>query len=113
MPDIVTISDSTLSAQVSALGAELLRLQDHDGLDLLWDGDPAFWTGRSPLLFPILSAVTGPPAPALPAPRRLPGARRGLRAARGGWRRARRHGDSIHSSSASTSPTRSKVGRCA
>jgi galactose mutarotase-like enzyme len=59
MPDIVTISDSTLSAQVSALGAELLRLQDHDGLDLLWDGDPAFWTGRSPLLFPIVGEVRG------------------------------------------------------
>ncbi|MDP2329770.1 MAG: aldose 1-epimerase family protein [Reyranella sp.] len=54
MADIVAITDPRLSAQVSALGAELVSLQDRDGSDLLWDGDPAFWTGRSPLLFPIV-----------------------------------------------------------
>ena len=59
MADIVTISNSRLSAQVSALGAELVRLQDRDGSDLLWDGDPAFWTGRSPLLFPIVGEARG------------------------------------------------------
>jgi galactose mutarotase-like enzyme len=59
MPDTVSISDSMLSAQVSALGAELIRLQDRAGSDLLWDGDPAFWTGRSPLLFPIVGEAMG------------------------------------------------------
>ncbi len=59
MADIVAISDSRLSAQVSALGAEFVRLQDRDGSDLLWDGDPAFWTGRSPLLFPIVGEAKG------------------------------------------------------
>ncbi|MBI3199421.1 MAG: aldose 1-epimerase family protein [Rhodospirillales bacterium] len=59
MADIVAISDSALSARISAKGAELVRLQDRDGLDLLWDGDPAFWTGRSPLLFPIVGEAKG------------------------------------------------------
>lgn len=59
MPDTVSISDSTLGAQVSALGAELIRLQDRAGSDLLWNGDPAFWTGRSPLLFPIVGEAMG------------------------------------------------------
>ena len=59
MPDIVTISDSTLSAQVSSQGAELVRLRDRNGLDLLWDGDPAFWNGRSPILFPIVGEAKG------------------------------------------------------
>lgn len=59
MDDTVAISDSALSARISATGAELVRLQDHDGLDLLWDGDPAFWTGRSPLLFPIVGEAKG------------------------------------------------------
>jgi galactose mutarotase-like enzyme len=54
MTDYVAISDSTLGASISALGAELVRLQDREGRDLLWDGDPAFWTGRAPLLFPIV-----------------------------------------------------------
>ncbi len=52
--EVVSISDSLLSARISATGAELVRLQDRDGLDLLWDGDPAFWTGRAPLLFPMV-----------------------------------------------------------
>jgi len=59
MADIVAISCSALSARISATGAELVRLQDRDGLDLLWDGDPAFWTGRSPLLFPIVGEAKG------------------------------------------------------
>lgn len=59
MADTVSISDSTLSAQISSLGAELVRLQDGGGLDLLWDGDPAFWSGRSPLLFPIVGEAKG------------------------------------------------------
>ena len=54
MADLVSISDSTLSAQISAAGAELQRLQDRDGSDLLWNGDPAVWAGRAPLLFPLV-----------------------------------------------------------
>jgi galactose mutarotase-like enzyme len=53
----VTISSSRLHADVSANGAELVRLQDSKGRELLWNGDPAFWTGRSPLLFPIVGQV--------------------------------------------------------
>jgi galactose mutarotase-like enzyme len=53
----VTISSPQLRAEVSANGAELIRLQDEQGRDWLWDGDPSFWTGRSPLLFPIVGRV--------------------------------------------------------
>lgn len=59
MTETVSISSPALSAQISALGAELVRLQDGAGRDLLWDGDPAFWTGRSPLLFPIVGEAKG------------------------------------------------------
>jgi galactose mutarotase-like enzyme len=48
-----------MSAGISALGAELQWLRDADGRDLLWDGDPAFWNGRAPILFPIVGAVAG------------------------------------------------------
>ena len=53
----VSISSAALSAEISASGAELVRLHDHAGADLLWDGDPAVWNGRSPLLFPIVGEV--------------------------------------------------------
>jgi galactose mutarotase-like enzyme len=53
----VIISSPQMRAQVSAEGAELIRLQDEQGRDWLWNGDPVFWTGRSPLLFPIVGRV--------------------------------------------------------
>ncbi|WP_445501915.1 aldose 1-epimerase family protein [Microvirga sp. G4-2] len=53
----VTLSNDHLKAQISSQGAELVRLCDEQGRDLLWDGDPAFWTGRSPLLFPIVGRL--------------------------------------------------------
>lgn len=55
----VSISTAALSAEISATGAELIRVQDRTGAELLWDGDPAFWNGRSPLLFPIVGEVKG------------------------------------------------------
>jgi galactose mutarotase-like enzyme len=56
-PDLVRIASPALSAQINPLGAELWRLQDAEGRDLLWDGDPAWWSGRAPLLFPIVGRV--------------------------------------------------------
>ncbi len=55
----VSISTAALSAEISATGAELVRLQDRAGADLLWDGNPAVWNSRSPLLFPIVGEVKG------------------------------------------------------
>lgn len=51
------IGSADLSAEISALGAELVALDTADGRSLLWHGDPAWWPGRSPLLFPIVGRV--------------------------------------------------------
>jgi galactose mutarotase-like enzyme len=53
----VTIDNGTLGATVAARGAELQRLHTANGEDLLWDGDPLVWAGRSPLLFPVVGSV--------------------------------------------------------
>jgi galactose mutarotase-like enzyme len=53
---VVTIGHADLQAQISSRGAELVALR-HRRSDVLWDGDPGFWTGRSPLLFPIVGRV--------------------------------------------------------
>ena len=53
------IGSSQLSAAIDPLGAQLSLLRDASGQDLLWDGDPAFWTGRAPLLFPIVGTLAG------------------------------------------------------
>jgi galactose mutarotase-like enzyme len=57
--DLVTLVSSELSADVAALGAELVRLDDAVGDPLLWNGDPAHWAGRAPLLFPIVGGLAG------------------------------------------------------
>lgn len=54
-----TIVSAALSATIASLGAELQTLQTADGRDLLWDGDPAFWTGRAPILFPVIGMLNG------------------------------------------------------
>lgn len=51
------LRNSNLEAQVSPLGAELVALRDASGRDFLWNGDPAYWKGRAPLLFPIVGKV--------------------------------------------------------
>lgn len=59
--DIIRISGGRggLSAEINTLGAELWALRDGEGRDLLWNGEVAFWTGRAPILFPIVGAVAG------------------------------------------------------
>ena len=55
----VSLSSGDLTAEVSPLGAQLSSLRDRAGRDLLWDGDPSVWSGRAPLLFPIIGTLAG------------------------------------------------------
>jgi len=56
-PASVVIRSEHLTAEISPHGAELIRLQDRDGRDLLWNGCEKWWTGRAPLLFPIVGRL--------------------------------------------------------
>jgi galactose mutarotase-like enzyme len=53
----LTIGSGALTAQINPLGAQLSILRDRSGRDLLWDGNPDFWNGRAPLLFPIVGSL--------------------------------------------------------
>jgi galactose mutarotase-like enzyme len=55
----ISLRSAELSAEVNPLGAQLSVLRDADGHDLLWNGDPAVWAGRAPLLFPIVGTLAG------------------------------------------------------
>lgn len=57
--DWIGISNDYLSAAINPLGAELSSLREADGRELMTDGDPAWWTGRAPLLFPIIGELAG------------------------------------------------------
>jgi galactose mutarotase-like enzyme len=57
--DWIAIRSDQLSARIDPLGAQLSSLRDAADRDLLWDGDPAVWSGRAPLLFPIVGMLAG------------------------------------------------------
>lgn len=68
--DLRRITGGGMTAAIADPGAELQALHLADGRPLLWHGDAAFWTGRAPLLFPIVGrapedriAVDGQVAP--------------------------------------------------
>lgn len=52
------LSSDTATVEIKPLGAELVSFKRTDtGLEYMWSGDAAFWTGRSPVLFPIVGSV--------------------------------------------------------
>lgn len=49
-----TIENEFLKAEVLSLGAELISLiSKDDGTECIWQGDEKYWTGHSPIMFPI------------------------------------------------------------
>jgi galactose mutarotase-like enzyme len=55
----VSISSDELTADFDPRGAQLSALRTRDGIDLLWNGDASIWSGRAPLLFPIVGVLAG------------------------------------------------------
>jgi galactose mutarotase-like enzyme len=52
------IENERLSAAADTLGAELAWIYDKsEDRDILWRGSPAGWTGRAPLLFPVVGGL--------------------------------------------------------
>lgn len=56
---LYTISNGTYTAQVDSLGAQLVSLKGPDGWEYIWTGDPAYWTGHAPVLFPMVGGLRG------------------------------------------------------
>lgn len=46
-----------LRAAARTLGGELVSLKDGKGQEYIWEGDPAFWSGQNPVLFPIVGSL--------------------------------------------------------
>lgn len=50
------MKNEVLTVEVSSHGAELQSIRKN-GTEYLWQGDPAYWGRRSPVLFPIVGSV--------------------------------------------------------
>lgn len=53
-----TIKNENLTVTIDSLGAQLQSITAADGTEYLWNGDPAYWTGRAPVLFPYVGRLT-------------------------------------------------------
>ena len=53
----ISLSTPSLTASVRTLGGELVSLKDQAGTEYIWQGDPAFWSGQNPILFPIVGSL--------------------------------------------------------
>ena len=51
-----TLKNDILSIAVNNHGAELTSIKKN-GVEYLWQADPAFWKRHSPVLFPIVGSV--------------------------------------------------------
>ncbi|MBO5274023.1 MAG: hypothetical protein J6I45_05355 [Clostridia bacterium] len=51
-----TMKFGSIEAVVDTFGGELISFKK-DGREYAWPGDPAYWTGRAPVLFPVVCAL--------------------------------------------------------
>lgn len=53
-----SISNGVICVEVSPVGAEVQSIKDAaNGREYLWQGDARWWSGRSPILFPIVGGM--------------------------------------------------------
>lgn len=53
----LTIRKNGLTARTDTLGGELVSFRDRQGTEYIWNGNPAYWSGRNPVLFPIVGGL--------------------------------------------------------
>ena len=54
---ISTISNGIISVSVSNVGATVKSVKNEQGEEFIWQGDPAFWGGTAPILFPVCGGL--------------------------------------------------------
>ena len=57
MSSIYTIKNDLLTVEISDKGAEIQSVRSCDGKEFIWQGAPAFWNKRAPVLFPIFGGL--------------------------------------------------------
>lgn len=54
---IFDLKNSSVCAGIETRGGELVSLIGADGVERIWGGDPDYWSGRNPILFPIIGSL--------------------------------------------------------
>ena len=51
------VRSENIQLTVDTMGAQMKNLQSADGTEYLWQGDPAYWDGQAPNLFPFIGRL--------------------------------------------------------
>ena len=54
---MIELKSDDLQVEFQSLGGALSSIKDKDGVEYLWQGDPTYWSGQAPVLFPICGSV--------------------------------------------------------
>ena len=52
-----TLKLGGLTAVTESFGGELVSLRDEGGMEYIWSGAAPYWSGRNPVLFPIVGRL--------------------------------------------------------
>ena len=54
---MIVLKSDQLNVEFQTLGGALSSIKDKDDVEYLWQGDPTYWSGQAPVLFPICGSV--------------------------------------------------------
>ena len=54
---MIVLKSDQLNVEFQTLGGALSSIKDKDDVEFLWQGDPTYWSGQAPVLFPICGSV--------------------------------------------------------
>ncbi len=54
---LYTVKNDKFSISVDTFGGQWASFKTADGNELLWQGNPEFWSGQAPILFPIVGKI--------------------------------------------------------
>lgn len=54
---MIELKSDFLQVEFQSLGGALSSIKDKDGVEYLWQGNPTYWSGQAPVLFPICGSV--------------------------------------------------------
>ena len=54
---MIVLKSDQLNVEFQTLGGALSSIKDKDDVEYLWQGDPNYWSGQAPVLFPICGSV--------------------------------------------------------
>ena len=54
---MIELKSDQLQVQFQTFGGALSSIKDKDDVEYLWQGDPTYWSGQAPVLFPICGSV--------------------------------------------------------